>query len=219
MVVAQYRLLTQHLGVRHLKLVIGQSMGCMHAWIWGAAFPDFMDTMVPMACQPTAMSGRNWMLRRMLIETIRADPAFNNGNYSEQPPSFKLASIFFSLATSGGTQRMQASAPTRAAADKAVEARLAQRFGADANNYIYSYEAARDYDPSSHLDKIKARVLAINSADDERNPPELGILEREIKHVKNGRYYLIPASADTRGHGTTGDAKRWKHLLPELFGG
>ena len=218
MVVAQYRLLTQHLGVRHLKLVIGQSMGCMHAWIIGAAFPDFMDTMVPMACQPTAMSGRNWMLRRMLIETIRADPAFDNGNYSEQPASFKFASIFFSLATSGGTQRMQASAPTRAAADKAVEARLAQRFNADANNYIYSYEAARNYDPSSHLDKIKARVLAINSADDERNPPELGILEREIKRVKNGRYYLIPASAETRGHGTTGDAKRWKHLLAELFG-
>jgi len=218
MVVAQYRLLTQHLGVRHLKLVIGQSMGCMHSWIWGAAFPDFTDTMVPMACQPAAMSGRNWMLRRILIETIRADPAFNNGNYSEQPPSFKFASIFFSLATSGGTQRMQASAQTRAAADKVVQARLAQRFGADANNYIYSYEAARDYDPSSHLDKIKARVLAINSADDERNPPELGILDREIKRVKNGRYYLIPASADTRGHGTTGDAKWWKHLLPELFG-
>jgi len=218
MVVAQYRLLTQHLGVRHLKLVIGQSMGCMHSWIWGAAFPDFMDTMVPMACQPAAMSGRNWILRRILIETIRADPAFNNGNYSEQPPSFKFASIFFSLATSGGTQRMQASAQTRAAADKVVQARLAQRFGADANNYIYSYEAARDYDPSSHLDKIKARVLAINSADDERNPPELGILDREIKRVKNGRYYLIPASADTRGHGTTGDAKWWKHLLPELFG-
>ena len=218
MVVAQYRLLTQHLGVRHLKLVIGQSMGCMHSWIWGAAFPDFMDTMVPMACQPAAMSGRNWMLRRILIETIRADPAFNNGNYSEQPPSFKFASIFFSLATSGGTQRMQASAQTRAAADKVVQARLAQRFGADANNYIYSYEAARDYDPSSHLDKIKARVLAINSADDERNPPELGILDREIKRVKNGRHYLIPASADTRGHGTTGDAKWWKHLLPGLFG-
>jgi len=217
MVVAQYRLLTQHLGVRHLKLVIGQSMGCMHAWIWGAAFPDFMDTMVPMACQPTAMSGRNWMLRRMLIETIRADPAWNNGDYSEQPPSFRLASIVFSLATSGGTQRMQAIAPTRVAADKVVEARLAQRFGADANNYIYSYQAARDYDPSSHLDKIKARVLAINSADDERNPPELGILEREIKRVKNGRYYLVPASAETRGHGTTGDAKWWKYLLPDLF--
>jgi homoserine O-acetyltransferase len=198
--------------------VIGQSMGGMHTWMWGEIYPDFMSVLVPMGSQPTAVAGRNWMLRRMLIETIRADPAFNNGNYSEQPPSFKFASIFFSLATSGGTQRMQASAQTRAAADKVVQARLAQRFGADANNYIYSYEAARDYDPSSHLDKIKARVLAINSADDERNPPELGILDREIKRVKNGRYYLIPASADTRGHGTTGDAKWWKHLLPELFG-
>ena len=217
MVRAQYRLVTEHLGIRHLKLVIGQSMGCMHAWMWGETYPDFMSALVPMACQPAAMSGRNWMLRRMFIESIRADPAWNNGNYSEQPPSLKVASIYFSFATSNGTQRLQAVAPTRAQADKVVDARLAQRFQADANNLIYSYEAARDYDPSPNLEKIKARVLAINSADDERNPPELGILDREIKRVKNGRYYLVPASADTRGHGTTGNAKWWKHLLPGLL--
>ena len=217
MVRAQYRLLTEKLGIRHLKLVIGQSMGCMHGWMWGEMYPDFMSALVPMACQPTAMSGRNWMLRRMVIETIRADPAWNNGNYSEQPPSFRLAVMSFNLATSGGTQRLHHIAPTREQADKVVEARLAQRFVTDANNYIYSYDAARDYDPSPNLEKIKAHVLAINSADDERNAAELGILDRQIKRVKNGRYYLIPASADTRGHGTTGDAKHWKHLLPGLL--
>ena len=189
MVQAQYRLLTEHLGIHHLKLVIGQSMGGMHSWIWGEMYPDFMSTLVPMAAQPVAMSGRNWMLRRMLMDIIRADPAYNNGNYNEQPPSLKLASIFFSLATSGGTQAMQKQAPTREQADDVVKARLAQRFSADANDYIYSYEAARDYDPAPNLEKITARVLAINAADDERNPPELGILDREIKRVKNGRYF------------------------------
>jgi homoserine O-acetyltransferase/O-succinyltransferase len=217
MVLAQYRLLTEHLGIRHLKLVIGQSMGGMHAWIWGETYPDFMSALVPMGSQPTAMAGRNWMLRRMLIETIRSDPAWNNGNYSEQPPSFKYVSNFFSLATSGGTQALHRLAPTREQADRIVDNRLAQRFNADANDYIYAYEAARDYDPSPNLEKIKARVLAINAADDERNPIELGILEREIKRVKNGRYYQIPASAETRGHGTSGEAKWWKHLLPGLL--
>jgi homoserine O-acetyltransferase len=217
MVQAQYRLLTEHLGIRHLKLAIGQSMGGMHAWLWGERYPDFVSTLVPMAAQPVAMSGRNWMLRRMLMDIIRADPAYDNGNYKEQPPSLKLAATFFSLATSGGTQAMQKQAPTRAQADDVVKGRLAQRFTADANDYIYSYEAARDYDPAPNLDKITARVLAINSADDERNPPELGILDREIKRVKNGRFHLVPASAETRGHGTTGDAEFWKHLLPGLL--
>jgi homoserine O-acetyltransferase len=217
MVVAQYRLLTEHLGIRHLKLVIGQSMGGMHAWMWGEMYPDFMSVLMPLGSQPTAMAGRNWMLRRMLIETIRSDPAYNNGNYTEQPPSFRLAANFFSMATSGGTQAWHHAAPTRAQADKIVETRLAARFTADANDYIYSYDAARDYDPSPGLEKIKARVLAINAADDERNPAELGILEREIKRIPNARYYQIPASAETRGHGTSGDAKWWKHLLPDLL--
>jgi homoserine O-acetyltransferase len=217
MVVAQHRLLTEHLGIRHLKLVIGQSMGGMHAWTWGETYPDFMSVLVPMGSQPTAMAGRNWMLRRMMIEMIRSDPAYDNGNYTEQPPSFRLAANFFSMATSGGTRALHKAAPTRAQADKIVEARLAARFTADANDYIYSYDAARDYDPSPGLEKIKARVLAINAADDERNPIELGILEREIKRIPNARYYQIPASAETRGHGTSGDAKWWKHLLPDLL--
>jgi homoserine O-acetyltransferase/O-succinyltransferase len=217
MVVAQHRLVTEHLGLHHLKLVIGQSMGGMHAWMWGEMYPDFVSVLIPMASQPTAMSGRNWMLRRMLIEMIRSDPAYNNGDYTEQPPSFRLAANFFSMATSGGTRALYAAATTRAQADQVVQKRLSARFNADANDYIYSYEAARDYDPSPDLEKIKARVLAINSADDERNPIELGILDREIKRVKNGSYYQIPASAETRGHGTSGDAKWWKHLLPALL--
>jgi homoserine O-acetyltransferase len=159
------------------------------------------------------------MLRRMMIETVRADPAYNNGNYTEQPASLKYAQSFFSLATGGGTQTLHRQAPTRAAADKIVDARLAERSSVDANDLIYAYEASRDYDPSPKLETIKAKVLAINAADDERNPVELGILAREIKRVKNGRYYEVPASAETRGHGTTSDAKFWKHLLPDLLNG
>jgi homoserine O-acetyltransferase len=217
MVRAQYRLLTEHLGVRHLKLVIGQSMGGMHSWMWAEMYPDFMDAVVPMAAQPTAMAGRNWMLRRMMIETIKADPAYNNGNYTEQPASLKYGRAFFNLATGGGTQTLHRIAPTREKADKIVDDRLAERVREDANDIIYAYDASRDYDPAPHLEKIKARVLAINSVDDERNPAELGILEREIKRVKNGRFYLVPTSEATRGHGTTGEAKHWKHLLPELL--
>jgi homoserine O-acetyltransferase/O-succinyltransferase len=214
---AQYRLLTEHLGVKHLKLVVGQSMGGMLAWMWGEMYPDYMDVLVPMASQPVAVSGRNWVMRRMLIETIKADPAWNNGNYTQQPPTFKYVANFFSFATAGGTQSFFRRAPTRAAADKIVEQRLAEKFNPDANDYIYAYDAARDYDPSPGLETIKARVLAINAADDERNPVELGILPREIKRVKNGTYYEIPASPETSGHGTPGNAKWWKHLLPELL--
>jgi homoserine O-acetyltransferase/O-succinyltransferase len=214
---AQYRLLTEHLGVKHLKLIIGQSMGGMHAWMWGEMYPDAMDVLVPMASQPAAMSGRNWVLRRMVIDAIKADPAWNNGNYTQQPPTFKYVANFFSFATAGGTQSFFRRAPTREAADKLVDQRLADKFNADANDYIYAYGAARDYDPSPGLETIKARVLAINSADDERNPAELGVVAREIKRVKNGTYYEIPASPETVGHGTPGNAKWWKHLLPELL--
>jgi len=214
---AQYQLVTEHLGVRHLKLVIGQSAGGMQAWMWAEMYPDLMDAVVPMAAQPTAMSGRNWILRRMMIETIKADPGYNNGNYTEQPHSLKYAQSFFGLATNGGTQAIHRSAPTREKADKIVEERLAERVNVDANDLIYAYDASRDYDPAPQLEKIKARVLAINSVDDERNPAELGILEREIKRVKNGRFFLVPVSEATRGHSTTSNAKNWKHLLPEFL--
>jgi homoserine O-acetyltransferase len=157
------------------------------------------------------------MLRRMLIETIRADPEWNGGNYTEQPHSLRMASVFFGIATSGGTRALAKLAPTHAAADKVVDDRLAARPPRDANDYIYQYDSSRDYDPEPGLDRIDAALLAINSADDERNPAETGVTERAIKRVKNGRLYVIPASEDTRGHGTTGFAKFYKQQLVEFL--
>jgi homoserine O-acetyltransferase len=214
---AQYRLVSEGLGIRHLRLVLGNSGGGMQTWLWGEKYPGFMDVLVPMASQPTPMASRNWMLRRMMIEMIRSDPEWNGGGYSRQPQSLRLANTFFGIATSGGTLAYQKLAPTRERADKLVDERLAARPDADANDLIYQYDSARDYDPSSALERIEATLLAINSADDERNPPETGITERALKRVKNGRLYLIPASEETRGHGTTGNAKFYSHELRELL--
>jgi homoserine O-acetyltransferase len=214
---AQYRLVSEGLGIRHVRLILGNSGGGMQTWLWGEKYPGFMDVLVPMASQPTPMAGRNWMLRRMMIETIRSDPEWNGGNYGKQPQALRMANAFFGIATSGGTLAYQKLAPTREAADKVVDARLAGRPDADANDLIYQYDSARDYDPSSALERIEATLLAINSADDERNPPETGITERAIKRVKNGRLYLIPASEETRGHGTTGNAKFYSRELRELL--
>jgi homoserine O-acetyltransferase len=217
MVEAQYRLVTEGLGIRHLRLVLGNSMGGMHTWLWGEKYPDVMDALVPMASQPAPMASRNWMLRRMMIETIRGDPEWNNGDYTSQPRSLRWASVFFSIATSGGTLAYQKLAPTRERADKLLDERLAAPPPADANDFLYQWESSRDYDPLPALERIQATLLAINSADDERNPPETGITERELKRVKNGRLYLIPASEDTRGHGTTGMARFWKRELQQLL--
>ena len=217
MVTAQYRLVTEGLGIKHLRLVIGNSMGGMQTWIWGVKYPQMMDALVPMASQPTEMAGRNWILRRMLTEAIRQDPEWNNGNYTKQPAALKYANIFFGLATSGGTQAYYKQAPTREAADKLVAARFAAPFPSDANDFLYQWDSSRDYNPATQLERIEAVTLVINSADDERNPPELGIVEREIKRIKGGSYYLIPASPDTRGHGTTGMAKLWKDKLQTLL--
>ena len=214
MVLAQYRLVTEGLGIRHLRLVIGNSMGGMHVWLWGEAHPDFMDALVPMAAQPTEMSSRNWMMRRMLIELIRQDPAYDSGNYTAQPPSLRLANVFMGIGTSGGTLAYQALAPTREKADALVDERLAAPPPADANDFIYQWEASRDYNPAPELERIAAPLLAINSADDERNPPETGLMAAAMQHVKNGHLLLIPASAETRGHGTTGMARFWKR--PQL---
>ena len=214
---AQYRLVTEHLGVRRLRLVLGNSAGGMQTWLWGVTHPDFMDALVPLASQPVEVAGRNWITRRMLIDMIRNDPEWNGGNYTKQPRSLQAAQVYFSMATSGGTHALYTAAPTQEKADQLVNQRLAQKSTADANDVIYQYEASRGYNPAPKLDNIKARLLAINSADDERNPPELGILEREIKRIKNGRYLLIPGSEETRGHGTTGMAKLWKHHLAELL--
>jgi homoserine O-acetyltransferase/O-succinyltransferase len=215
---AQYRLVTEHLGIHRLRVVIGVSMGGMQAWMWGVLYPDAMDVLVPLASMPVEVAGRNWMLRRMLIDTIRNDPEWNSGNYTSQPRGFRLAQVYFGLATSGGTQALYRAAPTQASADDYINRQLSIRTGGDANDTLYAYEASRGYNPSPDLEKIRARVVAINSADDERNPPELGIMEREIKRVQNGRYILIPASAETRGHATTGSAKLWKRHLEEALG-
>ncbi len=217
MVEAQYRLIKEGLGIRHLRLVIGNSMGGMHTWYWGVKFPDYMDALVPMASQPSEMASRNWMLRRLLIDTVRSDPDYNDGNYTAQPRSLQRAGLFFAVATSGGTLAFQKIAPTRQAADRLVDARLAAPFKADANDFVYQWDSSRDYNASPGLERITAALLAINSADDERNPPETGIMERELKRVKNGRLYLIPASEQTQGHGTTGMAKFWSQQLREFL--
>jgi homoserine O-acetyltransferase len=206
MVEAQYRLVAEGLGIKHLRLVIGNSMGGMHSWMWAEKYPDFMDAVVPMASQPTAMAARNWMLRRMMIETIRNDPSYDNGNYTQQPRMMKYAVAAYGFASSGGTLSYQSLAPTADRADHMVDERLAIPITTDANDFIYQWQSSRDYDPSEGLVQIKAAVLAINAEDDERNPVETGLTAERIKRVKNARLYLIPASAQTRGHGTTAAA-------------
>ena len=217
MVSATYRLLTEGLKVKHLRLVMGNSMGGMLTWNWGEAYPGYMDGLVPLASTPAPMSGRNWILRRMLVETIKADPDWNGGNYTSQPKSLRLANAFFGFATSGGNQALQKQAGTREAADRLVEARLTAPIAGDANDAIYQFEASRDYDPSPKLTRITAPVLAINSEDDERNPHETGLLEKGISQVKKGQVFLIPASSETRGHGTTGAAKLWRERLVKFL--
>jgi len=217
MVEAQYRLVSEGLGVRHLRLVLGNSMGGMHTWVWGVKYPAFMDALVPMASQPTEMSGRNWMMRRMLIDAVRKDPDWNNGNYTAQPKFLRMANVYFGIATNGGSQAYYKAAATREKADKLVDDRLAAAFNADANDYLYAWDSSRDYDPAPQLANIKAAVLAINSADDERNPPETGITEAAMKRVRNSHLLLIPASEDTRGHGTTAFAKFYKRVLAEFL--
>lgn len=216
MVRAQYRLVTEHLGVRHLRLVIGNSMGGMQTWMWAEMVPQFMDIAVPMASLPTEMSGRNWMMRRLLVESIRNDPEWQGGNYTQQPRGWRVATVFFATGTNGGNQGLYRLAPTREKADALIDQRLKAVRG-DANDHLFQWDSSRDYNPSPGLERIEATLLAINSADDERNPPELGILDREIKRVKNGRVFLIPASGQTAGHGTTAQAKFWKAELAQLL--
>jgi homoserine O-acetyltransferase len=217
MVEAQYRLIKDGLGVKHLRLVIGNSMGGMHTWIWGVKYPTYMDALVPMASQPTAMAARNWMLRRIMIETIRNDPDYDGGNYTTQPRMMKYAITAYGIASIGGTLAYQMQAPTAAKADKIVDERLAAPITADANDYIYQWESSHDYNPAPNLERIEATVLAINAADDERNPPETGLMDQALKRIRHAKLYLIPASTETRGHGTTGSADFYKQQLQELL--
>lgn len=217
MVHAQYRLITEGLGIKHLRLILGFSMGGMHTWLWATQHPTLMDILVPMASTPAEMSGRNWLTRRLILDSIRNDPAWMQGHYTEQPPSFKFATVFFGVATNGGNQALQQAAATREQADALLDARLNAPLNADANDHLYQWDASRDYNPSPDLEKIKARVLAINSADDERNPPELGIMQAALQRIPDSRLLLIPSSPQTSGHSTVGHAKWWKNELATLL--
>jgi homoserine O-acetyltransferase len=217
MVDAQYRLVKEGLGVKHMRLVSGNSMGGMHTWIWGVKYPDCMDALAPMASQPTEMASRNWMLRRMMIETIRNDPDYQGGDYTAQPRMMKYAITAFGIATGGGTLAYQMQAPTAAKADKMVDERLAVPVTTDATDFIYQWESSHDYNPAPGLEKIEAALLAINAADDERNPPETGLMDAALKRVRHAKLYLIPASSETRGHLTTGSAHFYKQQLQELL--
>ena len=217
MVDAQYRLLSEGLGIRHLRLIIGNSMGGMNAWLWGQKYPSYMDALVPMASQPTALASRSWMLQRMMLEMVRNDPDYNNGNYVTQPRLTKIASVFFGIATAGGTLNYQSLAPTREKADELVDMHLASTAATDANDFLWQWSSAADYDASGDLEKIQATVLAINSIDDEVNPPETGLMTRAMKRLKNGRLFLILTSDETSGHLTTGQAKFYKQVLQRLL--
>ncbi len=217
MVAAQHKLVTEGLGLKRARLVIGNSMGGMHAWQWASAYPDFMDAVVPMASQPTEMSSRNWMMRRMIIDAVRNDPAWKGGDYTEQPQAFRVANVFFGISTIGGTLAYQKQAPTREAADKLLEQRYQAVTKADANDFLYAWDSSRDYNAAPGLDRITAALLAINAADDERNPPETGIMEAALKRLKNGKLLLIPASDETRGHAATGMAKLYRRELTEFL--
>jgi len=217
MIEADYRLLTDGLAVNHARLVMGTSMGGMHTWLWGELHPDFMDALMPLASLPTQISGRNRGWRRTVIDAIRNDPAWNGGEYKTQPPSLRTAGELLWFMSSNPVLR-QKEAPTLAKTDEVLDKFVEQIVKADdANDVLYAVEASHDYDPAPNLEKIRVPLLAINSADDLINPPELGILEREIKRVPRGRAILIPMSDKTRGHGSHTIATLWKDELVNLL--
>ena len=217
MVEAQYKLLTEGLRVNHLRLLMGTSMGGMHTWLWGEIHPDFMDALMPLASLPTQISGRNRIWRRMIIDAIRTDPEWKNGDYEAQPHGVRLAAETLFFMSSNPVQR-QKDAPTLAQADNLLDTYVTNALKTlDANNVLYALEASGDYDPGPGLEKIQAPLLAINFADDLINPPELGILETEIKRVKRGRAIVMPASDRTRGHGTHTLAAVWKQHLADFL--
>jgi len=219
MIAAQHRLLTEHFGVNHLRLVIGTSMGGMHAWLWGELHPEFVDGLVPLASLPTQISGRNRMWRRIVMDAIRNDTAWRGGDYDTQPPGVRTAAQVL-IFMGGSAVTSQASAPTLAAADAYLDQGTGGMLrGIDANDLLYAVDASSDYDPGPALEKIRAPLLAINFADDLINPPELGILEREIRRVPKGRAVLIPASEETVGHGTHTRAAVWKQHLADFMQG
>jgi homoserine O-acetyltransferase len=216
MIETQRLLLTEGLGVKHLRLVAGASMGGMHTWMWGGLHPDFMDALMPIASQPVAISGRNWLYRRIAIEAIRNDPEWNNGEYEKNPSHYVRTAPFAFLMTESVVQ-LQEMAPSREAGDMLYQKLVERARLGDANNQLYATEAVMDYDPAPTLPKIKARLIAVNFADDEVNAPELGVVERAIEHIPNARYVLVPAGADSHGHFTYMRAALWKAHLAELM--
>ena len=217
MVTAQYRLVTEGLKINHLKLVMGTSMGAMHTWMWGERYPDFMDALMPLASAPTQIAGRNRMMREIVSKAIREDPDWKNGEYTTPPRGLMTGLTILWVMTSSPLQQHK-DAPTRDSANAIIDRFMDQRMRTtDANDFLYQYEASRDYDPSVALEKIKAPLVAINSADDVVNPPELGLMERLMPRVKRGKYILIPTSDRTRGHGTHSLPAIWKPYLIELL--
>jgi homoserine O-acetyltransferase/O-succinyltransferase len=220
MVAAQHELLEKGLGVNHLRLILGTSMGCMHSWVWGETHPDFMDALMPLACLPVQIAGRNRLWREMVMQGIRQDPDWKNGDYSTEPRAALQISADFLIIAGSAPLLMQKSLPTRDAADKYLEDSMRRITSTlDANDLLYAVNASRNYDPSARLETIKAPVMLVNSADDFINPPELGIAEREIKRVPHGKFVLIPISDQTHGHGTHTWAAIWQQHLKELLSG
>ena len=218
MVGAQYALVTQGLQVDHLRLVIGTSMGCMHTWIWGERHADLVDALMPLACLPVQIAGRNRVWRDLIIDAIRSDPAWQNGEYKTAPSGALRTAAGMLIIAGSAPLQMQISLPTRDAADQFIRTAMEKLLGdLDANDLLYQVGASRDYDPSSGLEQIRAPTMWINSADDFVNPPELGIAEREIRRVKNGRFVLLPASEKTHGHGTHTWAAVWQDYLRQLL--
>ncbi len=218
MVAAQHELLEKGLGVNHLRLVLGTSMGCMHSWVWGETYSEFIDAIMPLACLPVQIAGRNRLWRKMVIDGIRNDPDWNRGEYTTEPRAALEISADFLLIAGSAPLLMQRNLPTRGAADKFLYDSV-RRITAtlDANDFLYAVNASRNYDPSSKLETIKAPVMFVNSADDFINPPELGIAEQEIKRVPRGKFVLIPVSDQTHGHGTHTWATVWQQYLKELL--
>jgi homoserine O-acetyltransferase len=218
MVAAQHELLEKGLSVNHLRLVMGTSMGCMHSWVWAETYPDFMDALMPLACLPVQIAGRNRLWREMVIEGIRQDPDWKNGEYAAEPRAALQISADFLVIAGSAPLLMQKNFPTRDAADKYLDDSVTRITATlDANDFLYAVNASRNYDPSAQLEKIKVPVMFVNSADDFINPPELGIAEREIKRVRNGKFVLIPTSDQTHGHGTHTWAGVWQQYLQELL--